>query len=280
MTSEYNDSNITKTSFRFSTNILRRLGEELNPSPSQGLIELAKNAYDADALRCIVTLNNTDSNGGLISIEDDGDGMDVEEIINGWLVLGKSEKTIRGITRLGRRPSGDKGLGRLSALRMGGRVVLRSVPLSNPGIEHTLETDWERYKENSLVEDIELKIITTMNLEGRKPGTRISLENLKDSISRNEIQKLARGLILLADPFRDNPIGFSPILRASEYEDLERMVEAKYFNDAEYHLEAKLDDSGFAEAFVKDWRGETLFSGNHNELRQKDKDKPYHSCPN
>ena len=115
---------VTQTNFRFSTNILRRLGEELNPSPSQGLIELVKNAYDADALRCVITLNNTDSVGGAISIEDDGTGMGVEEIINGWLVLGKSEKILRGITKLGRRPSGDKGLGRLSALRMSRRVSI------------------------------------------------------------------------------------------------------------------------------------------------------------
>lgn len=34
---------------RFSADILRRLGEELNPHPDKGIVELAKNAYDADA---------------------------------------------------------------------------------------------------------------------------------------------------------------------------------------------------------------------------------------
>ena len=34
---------------RFSTEMLRRLGEELNPHPDQGILELVRNAYDAEA---------------------------------------------------------------------------------------------------------------------------------------------------------------------------------------------------------------------------------------
>jgi hypothetical protein len=36
---------------RFAADVLRRLGEELNPSPEQGMLELVRNAYDADATR-------------------------------------------------------------------------------------------------------------------------------------------------------------------------------------------------------------------------------------
>ena len=45
-----------KVNFKFSTDILRRLGEELNPNPDQGILELVKNAYDADARTCTVDL--------------------------------------------------------------------------------------------------------------------------------------------------------------------------------------------------------------------------------
>src|SRR5271157_6583872 len=90
------------TNFRFSTNIIRRLGEELNPSPSQGLIELVKNAYDANALNCVIELHNTSKKKGTITITDDGDGMNSSDIMNGWLVLGKSEKKRRELTRLKR----------------------------------------------------------------------------------------------------------------------------------------------------------------------------------
>jgi len=112
----------TTTSFRFATDILRRLGEELNPSPDQGLLELVKNAYDANATECIIELLNTNDCGGLVRITDDGDGMTSNEIINGWLILGKSSKSTTKLTRLGRVPAGNKGLGRLAALRMGNLV--------------------------------------------------------------------------------------------------------------------------------------------------------------
>ncbi len=37
------------TSFRFSPDILKRLGEELNPSLDQSILELVKNTFDANA---------------------------------------------------------------------------------------------------------------------------------------------------------------------------------------------------------------------------------------
>ena len=78
MSTESTNTNdrVIQTNFRFSANILRRLGEELNPSPSRGLVELAKNAYDADALNCAIELRNVEKPGGVITIIDDGDGMD------------------------------------------------------------------------------------------------------------------------------------------------------------------------------------------------------------
>ena len=81
--------------FRFSTDILRRLGEELNPSPDQGILELVKNAYDADARVCSIELSDTDRSGGTVTVTDDGDGMTAAEIRDGWLVLGRSRKKRR-----------------------------------------------------------------------------------------------------------------------------------------------------------------------------------------
>ena len=75
---------------RFSTDILRRLGEELNQGADQGILELVRNAYDADATTCTVTFEGLGEVGGLIVVEDDGDGMDVEAIRDGWLVVGRS----------------------------------------------------------------------------------------------------------------------------------------------------------------------------------------------
>src|SRR5829696_5190294 len=87
---------------RFSTQIIKRLGEELNPSVDQSILELVKNSYDADAKNCIVELDNITELGGTIKFKDDGDGMDDSKIINGWLVLGESTKKSAVRTKIGR----------------------------------------------------------------------------------------------------------------------------------------------------------------------------------
>src|SRR5881394_1538989 len=64
--------------FRFSTALLRRLGEELNPSLERGLIELVKNAYDADATECTIELQDVDEPGGEVTVSDNGCGMSAD----------------------------------------------------------------------------------------------------------------------------------------------------------------------------------------------------------
>lgn len=124
--------------FKFSPKILQRLGEELVPNPDQGIIELVKNSYEADATECTVKVVNTSALGGSIIISDNGVGMDKEAISEGWLVLGRSKKANREVTRLGRLPVGNKGLGRLAALQQDSQVILKTRPKDKPGIEYSL----------------------------------------------------------------------------------------------------------------------------------------------
>src|SRR3546814_4351380 len=60
----------------------------------------------------------------------------------------------------GRVPVGDKGLGRLAALRLGKRVVLKTRPISNPGIEHCLRIDWEEFITVEHVEDVGIEVLS------------------------------------------------------------------------------------------------------------------------
>ena len=102
---------MSTATFRFATDILQRLSEELITSLDQGIVELVKNAYDADDHNCTVELVGTDKPGGTVIITDDGDGMSADDIRDGWLVLGRSRKAPANRTRLGRLPAGSKGLG-------------------------------------------------------------------------------------------------------------------------------------------------------------------------
>jgi len=263
---------------RFAPDILRRLGEELNPSSDQGILELVKNSYDANAMNCRVELVGVDKPGGTVRVVDNGDGMTSDDIASGWLIIGHSRKSTRRLTRLNRIPAGSKGLGRLAALRMGRRASITTRPRSEKSSEYSLDIDWKHFDQAEVVEDVELKIQTTHRSGPSTPGSEIVLSQLHGRMGRMEVKRLARGLVLLADPFVDNPDGFRPELAAPEFTDLESLVKKRYFDDAEYHLSAKVQD-GLASAEVLDWRGGTLFRATHADLVPELRKSTHYECP-
>ncbi|MDQ1292164.1 MAG: hypothetical protein QG608_41 [Actinomycetota bacterium] len=252
------------THIRFAADVLRRLGEELNPSVDQGIVELVKNAYDANACECVVELYGVEAVGGRVTVRDDGDGMTRDQVVDGWLVLGRSSKSISGKTRLGRTPAGSKGLGRLAALRMGRSVTLTTCPLEQQGQRHELTIDWDRYDQADVVERVPLSITTTPDTS--PPGTLIQIDDLRHPIGRQDVRRLARTLLLLADPFENAESSFRPRLIAEEFQDLSRLVEARYFSECEFHLRAVVDEWGRASAQVLDGYDEVLWSADHENL--------------
>jgi signal transduction histidine kinase len=263
---------------KFSTQIIKRLGEELNPSVDQSILELVKNAYDADATECTVALSNITEEGGTIVIQDNGDGMDAAAIRDGYLVLGESKKSFDKRTRLKRIPAGSKGLGRLAALRMGNVIELNSVPANDKKKKLSLVIDWVKFDRSRLVEDVTFEI----KQEVAKPheaGTKVAIKNLKHKISERDIKKIARGLILLSDPFDDDPSAFRPKLKSAEFKEMEQLVAKRYFDDAEYHLQASISKTGIAEASILDFKGNVLFKASHKEIAVKRDEGGRYVCP-
>lgn len=263
---------------RFATDILRRLGEELNPSLDKGILELVKNSYDADAINCTVELLNTDMPGGVLAVRDDGEGMTPNEIESAWLVVGRSSKNQANRTALGRIPAGSKGLGRLAALRMGDQVLMTTRPKKLRTAEYNLLIDWTAYRGVDMVDMVELELGESTRVPNAPSGTDITIEALRQKIGRREVKSLAREMILLAGPFGDDPTGFKPVLIAPEFRDLEKLVREKYFEEADYHLLADVDEQGRAKAKVMDHRGADLFVADHSDLAA-DMNRVYR-CPN
>jgi signal transduction histidine kinase len=269
----------TTASFRFATAILRRLGEELNPSMDQGVLELVKNSYDADAMSCTVTLNSIETVGGTIEIVDDGLGMTPKEIGDGWLVLGASGKEGQTQTKtLHRVPTGSKGLGRLACLRMGTKVTLVTRPAEEPANKYTLEIDWNEYDEAKTVEAVELTIKQSKRGPKEKNGTRVAVQNLRKPVARTDVERLARALILLADPFGDVPNGFTPTLEASEFKDLGKLVEKRYFEEADYRIIARVKD-GVPSAQITDWKGKDLHTAEPKDILPKKRKSGLYAGP-
>ena len=92
------------------------MGRENVPTQFGALIELVKNAYDADAKKCIVYV---DYKGDTIWIADDGDGMTAEIMKERWMVIGTDGKLTNPTSRKERVRAGAKGIGRFSLDKLG-----------------------------------------------------------------------------------------------------------------------------------------------------------------
>ena len=76
-----------------------------------------------------------------------------------------------------------------------------SRPRSDRAAEYRLRIDWKRFDGVSVVEDVPLRIRRVQREKGAEDGSDISVESLRDRVGRMDVKRLARALILLADPF-------------------------------------------------------------------------------
>lgn len=267
----------TSERLRFSTAVLRLLGEELNPSPDQGILELIKNSYDADAKWCTVELKGVHIKGGSIRLADNGIGMTAGEIRNGWLIVGDSMKSRSETSPSGRLLVGSKGLGRLGALRLGRKVEMTTRPKSEPGVQYRVEIDWSAFDHAKVVEDVELSVEREKAPKGKSHGTEILITQLPASWRESDIKRLARAILLLRDPFTKDQ-SFHATLKADEFAELEKLAREGYFTECEFHLVAKLDEEGRATAEVRTAGGKRLFAAKHANI-STDKENPIYKMP-
>jgi len=95
---------IDKQAFRPRARLILLLGDQLIRDAGIAVFELVKNAYDADARRCVVTLENVDTGeDAKILVDDDGEGMDLDTVLHIWLEPG-TEHRKRQRERNGRSP--------------------------------------------------------------------------------------------------------------------------------------------------------------------------------
>lgn len=117
------------TGFRVDTKLFQELGELLVAKESTALVELIKNAYDADATVVTVTGSNlADATQGSIIVSDDGVGMNADDFRKGFLTIaGRTKNTgDRRSPVFGRRYTGEKGVGRLASHKLGTVVKVES----------------------------------------------------------------------------------------------------------------------------------------------------------
>lgn len=136
--------------FTVDTHLFRELGELLVGRDSTALVELVKNAYDADASEVVVYGQDLEDLGnGVIRIVDTGTGMTPDQFERGFLRIASRTKELgnRLSTHYQRRFTGAKGIGRLAAHKLARRVNIASVSVvrDEAGLQKSVNAtiDWD-----------------------------------------------------------------------------------------------------------------------------------------
>lgn len=147
------------------------LGVQNFTNEESAILELVKNAYDAQALDVIIIISKEQ-----IIIEDNGIGMNRQKILEAWMHVGISEKKyIIGEGESARVLAGSKGVGRFAIARLGAKA---SVYTKMDKQEAVLwKTDWNT---NTLESYQQIK----------ERGTKIVIEQLRDNWTETRVRNL------------------------------------------------------------------------------------------
>lgn len=188
--------------FNIHPRVFSALGAELVTDDIVAVVELVKNSYDAFAQNVWVRFTE-DSNGNLeLEIEDDGYGMSREILEDSWFVVATPHKLQNPYVEKGnktRRVVGGKGLGRLSAARLGTKLLMQTQADNNPCWE--VMVDWDTLFRHDQMEDCSIEIKEFLNdFRFINSGTYIKISNLKSTWKDKQIANLEDGLKRIINP--------------------------------------------------------------------------------
>ena len=249
---------------------ITHLGKDSIKDHSTAVVELVKNSYDAGA--SIVQIDiTTQGTSKSIRIADNGSGMTEDDVMRKWLRIGYSEK---GQNRhIGtRRRTGEKGIGRISADRLGANLKLSTRAAKDKGFG--LQVNWDDFattgRDLVLVPFMRLSNPTFNFPPSKKPkdesGTELIIEGLRNEWLEADFKRLHEELSMLMplsanrDDFAitittDAGTGYQGPIEPIELPQPEMSVSVTYRNDddVEYII---TDSDGIAKKAIKTpWRG-------------------------
>lgn len=194
--------------FKPRARLLLQLGDQLIKNESIALLELVKNAYDADSPNVTIIMHHPDSiENCCIEIEDEGFGMTADVVENVWLEPGSSYKQEQFVERrvtpkFHRLPIGEKGIGRFGAHKLGN--VIEMVTKSANSDEVSVRIDWTKFAEHRYLDDVTIKIVEHSRptyFTNGKTGTRIVIRGFRRKWERGMVRNVFRAITSITSPF-------------------------------------------------------------------------------
>lgn len=257
----------TSLPFDVDAALLVELGERLVARRSVALAELIKNAYDADATKVMVSFKNVATPNGEIVVTDNGSGMTLEAMKQGWMRIATTDATANArSSRFGRAKTGAKGVGRFACRRLASYLSVESVASVPDGLERiSAGFDWSAFKGGRDLADIKIDVTRETAVKELSAGTTLRLSRLADIWGEQDLATFQTELDLLMDPhghvgsvhrgaeYEPDP-GFELEIRAPEFPQYEGVLMERFFRAAWGVLQGKVTDQGKPE-YMLDIRG-------------------------
>lgn len=259
--------------FSVEARVAIQLGRESISSSLVAISELVKNAYDADADEVIIAFSGLDTDNPKLTITDDGEGMDKENLLTRWMRIGTTHKYEVGKSARDRVYTGAKGLGRLGIDRLCTRLNLFTKTKESPNI-YEVDVDWNKY---NLIKSVELDSIkhevfeinsarldeNSFPLEGKAKGSQYVLSGLKDKWDEDFLFDLRKELSLLVSPF-SKTLGFRVKFDTGGLKsELDGYIASDHFLEAaEWRLDAQITEDSKVSVTIYDAGGGVSLASN------------------
>lgn len=187
-----------KQGFRPSARLISTIGEDIIKDIHAAVVELVKNAYDADATSVNIEFQSTPEKKLFIKVFDNGHGMSESVVRDKWLVPSTSDKYIRKISPKGRIMQGRKGIGRFAVAILGEKLLLETIA---DNVKTKLLIDWDDFTEDKYLDEIEIDLSTSPVNEIN--STNFSIEGSSEKLEQwndDEIEYLIKELRKLLTP--------------------------------------------------------------------------------
>lgn len=241
---------------------LATIGKELIQNEAAAIIELVKNAYDADADEIYIDINLDEiSKTVSIKVSDNGHGMDIDTFLNKWMVPSTNDKFERKIsTHKKRVMQGRKGIGRYAVAVLGNKLDIQTT--TKELSLTSAEIDWDIFNKVQYLDEINIDV-KNEKLTNGKQGTILEIygneEYFETWTERNkktlefELKKLISPLDAKKNDFKvflkitpnmtqtsDEDL-FSPEESKTEFEEIKPFPIVKYFD---YRIQGEIAANG------------------------------------
>lgn len=197
-----------KIAFKPKARLVQILGEHLIKDATVGIIELVKNSYDADASMVEITMTRLNTENALITICDNGVGMDLDTFLNKWMNPATGHKEIQKEnqirTKRGRLPLGEKGVGRFATQQIGNKLSMIT-KVKGEENELVVTLDWKLFGEaEKYLDEVEISYeeIEHQNFKKNESGTILRIFELKSNFTENDISNISNVLKRMKSPFK------------------------------------------------------------------------------